>query len=120
MSLRCTRSTRAERCGSNTCEVFSASSIVASALCTACASLSARGVGLTPAPLRSKSASPSTARKRAKPWLAAGCDMPSCCAAKLTLRVRHTASKSRSKFRSKSLIFIQRIPFIQIILCTYT
>jgi hypothetical protein len=50
------------------------------------------------------------ARKRAKPWLAAGCDMPICCAAKLTLRVRQTASNKRKRFRSKSLIFIQCIP----------
>jgi hypothetical protein len=120
MSLRCTRHTRSERCGSNTCEALSASSIVLRANCTACASRSARGVGRTPAPLRSNKASPNTARKRARPWLAAGCDRPSCCAARLTLRVRHTASNKRKRLRSRSLIFIQRIPFIQIILCTYT
>jgi hypothetical protein len=78
MSLRCIRNVLRACKGSNTSDSFRASSSVASALCTACARRSARGVGATPAAVSARTARRrARRRRRARPWLAAGCDRSS-------------------------------------------
>jgi hypothetical protein len=61
----------------NTSDSFRASSSVASALCTACARRSARGVGCHTAAAAHKQRIAQQTRSRARPWLAAGCDRSS-------------------------------------------
>ena len=70
----------------------------------------ALGVGWTPPALRMNKGSWISARSRVRPWLAAGCVRSSSSAARLTLRVRYTASNSRSRLRSISLICIAVMP----------
>jgi hypothetical protein len=115
MSLRCIRKVLRACNGSNTSDSFRASSSVASALCTACARRSARGVGATPPPERTNSASPSRAAQPRQALARGGLRQVQRSAARLTLRVRQTASKRRNRLRSRSLIFIQCMSLIQFI-----
>src|SRR4051794_33288062 len=66
-----------------------------------------------PAGVRTKSASPKTARNRASALETAGCVSPRRAAAAVTARSRSTASNTRSRLRSTSWIFTMVINIIQ-------
>ena len=88
------------RAGSNACGV-SAPSSCPSALCTTGQSAWARAVGSTPVLLRRTSSSPSVSRRRRSALLTAGCVSDSFSAARVRLRSAMTASKTRSRLRSR-------------------
>src|SRR5688572_24166877 len=110
MSLMWMRKLRRDCSGSKPADSLRACSMVTSARRIGSARRLAFGVGWTPPLARMNKGSWISARSLVRPWLAAGCVKASSSAARLTLRVRYTASNSRSRLRSISLICIAVIP----------